>query len=135
MWFRAKVAVVKCDRFGGKKVWECIRDMQHGKRGRVPSRVVTVHDEDNVTCVSVDAQHQQWRHHFIKVLNVVKEYDAQEIEVVRQREVMTSLEDLPSSADVDAALQQLKNGKAAGNSRILPEMLKVGRANSDFVAS
>ena len=48
--------------------------------------------------------------------------------------MITSLEDVPSSEDVGMALQQLKNGKAAGNCRILPEMLKVGRTNSDFKA-
>jgi len=42
--------------------------------------------------------------------------------------------DLPSSEDVFVALQQLKNRKAAGNSGILPEMLKARRTNSDFVA-
>ena len=33
---------------------------------------------------------------------------------VNQHEVMTSLEDPPSGQDMDVALQQLKNGKAAG---------------------
>ena len=31
------------------------------------------------------------------------------------------------------ALSQVKSGKAAGSSGILPEMLKVGQNNSDFV--
>ena len=50
---------------------------------------------------------------------------------MKQCEVFTSLGDLPSSEDLVMALQQLKNGKAAG---ILPEMLKVGRKNQNFVA-
>ena len=35
----------------------CIRDMQCGRRGRVPSRMVTINDENGVSCLSVDAQH------------------------------------------------------------------------------
>ena len=44
-----------------------------------------------------------------------------------RREVDESLESVPSSLSVQKALGKLKNGKAAGNSGILPEMLKVGR--------
>ena len=39
----------------------------------------------------------------------------------------------PKSKEVEKALSKLKNGKAAGNSNILPQMLKVGRRNEDFV--
>ena len=108
--------------------------MQRGRRGHVPSQMVTINDEDGDPCLSVDAQHQWWRCHFIKVLNVVSQYDACELDLVKECEVCTSLGDLPSSEDVHIALQQLKNGKAAGKSRILPKMLKVGRTNPNFVA-
>ena len=38
---------------------------------RVPSQMATINDDNDVPYLSVDAQHQQWRRHFIKVLNVV----------------------------------------------------------------
>jgi len=37
MWFKEKVAEVKHHRFGGKEEWNCIRDMQRGRKGHVPS--------------------------------------------------------------------------------------------------
>lgn len=40
---------------------------------------------------------------------------------------------MPNSVAVKGALSKLKNRKAAGSSSILPEMLKVGQKNSDFV--
>ena len=49
---------MKQETFGGKQVWNCIWDMQHGRRGRVPSRVITIHDEDDILCVSTVSQHQ-----------------------------------------------------------------------------
>ena len=49
------------------------------------------------------------------MLNVVSHYDTCEMELVKQHEVFTSLGDLPSSEGLVVALQQLKNGKAAGN--------------------
>ena len=39
----------------------------------------------------------------------------------------------PSSVEVAEALGKLKNGKAPGSSDILPEMLKVGHRNEDFM--
>ena len=44
-WFRAKAQEAEGESFGGKKVWKCIRDMQFGRRGRVPTRVVAICDE------------------------------------------------------------------------------------------
>ena len=41
----------RSNRFLGKEVWKCIRDMQHCKRGRIASCVATIHDEDDVPCV------------------------------------------------------------------------------------
>ena len=40
---------------------------------------------------------------------------------------------MPTSREVEKALGKLRNGKAAGKSNILPEMLKAGRSNEDFV--
>ena len=44
-WFMDKAEEAQKVRFGGKKVWQCIRDMQYGRRGLVPSRLTTVDDE------------------------------------------------------------------------------------------
>ena len=132
-WFQKKAAAVEEGQFGGKQVWNCIRDMQHGRRGRVPSRVVTIHDENDIPCVDVVSQHQRWRRHFTKVLNVVSPFDESVFDLVRQCEVDSSLADLPHEHDVQLALSQVKGGKAAGSSGILPEMLKIGQTNGDFM--
>ena len=133
MWFQNKADVVEQDKFGGKQVWNCIRDMQRGRRGRVPSRVITIHDENDILCESTVSQHQRWRRHFTKVLNVVSQYDECELNLVEQHEVDSSLADLPDEEDVKLALSQVKNGKAAGSSGILPEMLKVGQMSHEFL--
>ena len=52
---------------------------------------------------------------------------------MRQHEVASSLADLPDEEDVQLALSQVKNGKAAGSSGILPEMLKVGQESREFI--
>ena len=34
-----------------------MRDMQRYKRGCIALRVMTIHDEDDVSCVTISAQH------------------------------------------------------------------------------
>ena len=53
---------------------------------------------------------------------------------MRQREVCESLAAVPSGREIGRALGQLKNGKAAGKSNILPEMLKAGRRDEDVLS-
>ena len=36
-WFRKKVEEAQKERFGDKKVWQCVRDLQCGSRGRKPT--------------------------------------------------------------------------------------------------
>ena len=37
--------------FVREKVWKCIRDVQCSRKGLVPSRPVTIYDEDGMLCV------------------------------------------------------------------------------------
>ena len=46
----------------------------------MPSRVVTIHDEDGMSCVSINAQHHCWRRHFQKVLNIKSKFEEEELE-------------------------------------------------------
>ena len=36
IWFQSKVEEAEREHFGGKRVWKCIRDMQHGHKGLMP---------------------------------------------------------------------------------------------------
>ena len=132
-WFLRKAEEIEREKFGGKKVWNAIRDMQRGRRGLLPSRSVVIHDEDGVLCSSKDTQHQRRHSHFTKVFNITSQFDAEVMESVTQRQVSDNLADEPTPAEVEKALGKWKNGKAAETSDILPEMLKVGAKSEDFV--
>ena len=131
-WFKRKAEEVQKERFGGKKVWKSIRDMQRGQKGLLPSKTVVINDENGVPCSSPSEQQGRWRSHFSNVLNVESQFDTTEVGNVKQRRTIDDLSDKPSSAEVALALGKLKNGKASGSSNILPEMLKVGRNNENF---
>ena len=57
------------------------------------------------------------------------------LDFVRQHEVASSLADLPDEENVQLALSQVKNGKAAGSFGVLPEMLKVGQESREFICT
>ena len=66
----------------------CIRDMQFGRRGRVSTRVIAICDESGEPCSIPTEQHQRWRRHFTKVLNVRSQLDGAELAEVRQTLVL-----------------------------------------------
>ena len=75
-WFTGRAEEAQRSRFGGKLVWKCIRDMQYGRRGLVPSRLATVINEEGKPCTTVVAQQQQWRKHFTKILNIQSQFSS-----------------------------------------------------------
>ena len=56
-----------------------------------------------------------------------------EVHNIRQRCVDGSLGQVPTLQEVAEAVSKLKNGKAPGSSNILPEMLKVGCKDEEFI--
>ena len=132
-WFTSKAEEAQKSRFGGKKVWKCIRDMQYGRRGLVPSRLATVADEEGNPCTTVEAQQQRWRRHFTEILNIQSQFNQAEIEKARQRPVRHQLAEVPTMDELTDAIGKLKNGKAGGASGILPEMVKAACCEDDFL--
>ena len=55
-WFMNKAEEAQKVRFGGKRVWQCITDMQYGRCGLVPSRLTAVNNEEGNPCVTPEAQ-------------------------------------------------------------------------------
>ena len=131
-WFQAKAAEAQRRRFSGKNAWQCIRDMQHGRRGLIPARCVTIRNEAGTPCTSIKDQQEVWRRHFTRVLNVQSQFSTAEIEKVRQRRVRIDLEDPPSLDEIMEAAMKLKPGKAGGRSGILPEMVRASCGSDNF---
>ena len=117
-WFTSKAEEAQRSRFGGKKVWKCIRDMQYARRGLVPSRLATVVDDEGNPCSTLVAQQQQWRRHFTRILNIQSQFNEAEIMRARQRPVRHHLTEAPTMDELTDAIGKLKNGKAGGASRI-----------------
>ena len=77
-------------------------------------------------------QHSRWRRHFSSLLNTVSKIDVTELEQARQRPPRTEMADPPSSEELENAMSKLCTGKVAGQSGILPEMVKTACGNADF---
>ena len=81
----------------------------------------------HVPCSSKFAQQQRWRRHFSD------QFEEEMLESVQQREVDQNIAGKPTVREVRKVLGKLKNGKAAGYSNVLPEMVKAGARSEDFV--
>lgn len=131
-WFKQKALTAQAGRHGGKVVWKCIRDMQRGRRGLVPLKTASVVDEDGNTCSTPQQMHERWRRHFTKILNIMSQFNEDQLKEARQRPVRSQMADLPTREELEDAIGKMKNGKAAGQSGILPEMIKAAICTDDF---
>ena len=80
---------------------------------------------DGRSCSTHDSQQQKWRRHFIKVLSIESVFSDSEVESVRQRPVREKMAEAPSEEEQLEPVMKLKSEKAAVESVILPEMVKV----------
>ena len=111
-------------------MWKCIRVFQRGKRGLLPMRTANVREEKGRTCSTTQQQHDWWRRHFTNLLNTVSQIDENELSRARQRPPLPKVADPPSTDKLDRAVTKLHNGRAAGQSEILPEMFKAACCNA-----
>ena len=74
------------------------------------------------------------RRHFAKILNIQSEFDEEELERVRQGPLRPELADVLSEEKVWRAVGKLRNGKADGAFRILPEMMKAACCEEQFMS-
>ena len=73
-WFQEKAREIEKKRFGGKKAWKAIREIQCECRELLPGRMAVINDEEGVPCSSKEAQQQRWSRHFTKVPNLGSQY-------------------------------------------------------------
>ena len=131
-WFQNKVKEAQKVRFWGKKVRQCIRDMQKGRRGLVPTRIAMVRDEDGTPCTTTLSQHQRWMRHFTYILNICSHFSLGELEKVKQRPIRASMANPSTMEEMRHAVSRLKSGKAGATSGILPEMLRASCCDDEF---
>ena len=134
-WFQQKAAEAQKGRNGGKVVWRCIRDIQRGRRGLIPLKTTQVNDENGNICSTPQQQQERWRRNVSNVLNIVSQLDEEELRAVRQRPVRSHMAEPPTVEELEEAISKLKSGKAAGQSGILPEMIRTASYDDDFLNS
>ena len=124
----AKAQEASESRFNGAVVWRCIKDLQTTGKGLQQVQVPAIVDENGNLCESMEEQSQRWQRHFTSVLNVCSSFDQNAINQIAQRPVADDVAEPPSEIEVGKAISHLSNGKAAGASGILPELVKCGGA-------
>ena len=69
------------------------------------------------------------------MLNTVSQFDEEELREVIQRPERPHITEPPTAEELEEAISKLKCGQAAGQSGILPEMIKVASYDDDFLTS
>ena len=110
----------------GGAVWSAIRSIQHCFRGLRPSTSVALKKADGELCKSADEISDRWQQHFTNVLNIESNFDSSVFDSLRVRPVREDLASLPTSEELSQAVARLSNNKAAGETGILPEMVRYG---------
>ncbi|XP_065194927.1 uncharacterized protein LOC135826225 [Sycon ciliatum] len=123
-WIKAKAQAATESRFNGAVVWKSIHDLQSCTRGLAPVRTSAVLDENSNICSSPEEQSHRWGRHFDGVLNVASTWNRNALDDIPQRQEVDHLAEAPTLHEVSLAISRLQNGKSAGASGILPEMLK-----------
>lgn len=114
VWFQRKAETAQAGRHGGKVVWKCIRNMQRGRGGLVPLKTANVVDEEGNTCSTSQQQEERWRRHFTKVLNIMSEFDEDELEKVKQQPVRLSMADPPTREELEKVIGLAKQQECLG---------------------
>ena len=81
---------------GGKAVWQCIRDMQYGRRRLTTAWTAAVCGEEDNIRVTAEAEQQNWQRHFSTLLNVQSSFVMEKLEKARQRRIRTDMADPPT---------------------------------------
>ena len=66
-------------------------------------------------------------------MNIQSQFSLDELSAVRQRSIRTEMDKLPSIEELYCAVDRIGNGKAAGETGILPEMVKVACCHGEFL--
>ena len=110
----------------GGATWKVIRQMQHGRAGRLPLRPTVVKKLSGDLCQGGEELSERWREHFIKVLNIETEFDEATVRNVDASNIREDLDRLPEYEEISKAIFKLKRGKARGESGMLPELVLDG---------
>ena len=102
-----KADVAQQQRFGGKEVWQLIRDMQWTCRGLIPQRTGNIKDEGE-PCTSVDVKEQWWRWHFNGTLNVESHFNQVELDMIMNEATASRV---TITGEVSGGWWQPKNGR------------------------
>ncbi|XP_065197221.1 uncharacterized protein LOC135828726 [Sycon ciliatum] len=126
VWLQRKADMAQSGKFSGERVWSAIRDIQRCYNGMKPVASHSIRKSDGTLCVSAEEERVCWQQHFTRVLNVISVFDVSVFQQLSCREVDDSLACPPTAVDIECALHHLANGKSAGSSLIVAELLKHG---------
>ena len=123
-WFQTYAEKLQTSCFDSAQTWACVRLFQSGKGGYASALCLPVRLETWDLCDSAGEQVQRWHRHFTSVLQLETSFHQPVIDALPQLSISAVLEEVPTMDELTPALSHLKTRKAAGESGILPGLVR-----------
>jgi len=114
-----------------KVVWDMVKELKAGYSTWRKAVTVRLKKSDGSWCEGIMEIAERFKEHFSKVLNIESEFDFTVLELIKQRPIDLSLEEMPSEEEVLDAVRKMKSGKAGDDSNICSEFLKALATSKD----
>ena len=123
-WFRSHADRLQSSRFASARIWACVQVFRDAKSGYKCNMCPSIRMENGEFCGSADEQVMRWHRHFSGVLQNVTSFKHDILDDLPQQPVSDWLGEVPTIDDLRQAIRHLSMKRAAGESGILPEMIR-----------
>ncbi|MDE0908581.1 MAG: reverse transcriptase family protein [SAR324 cluster bacterium] len=130
LWLEERVDAINTSAaYGGgidpRVVWNMVKELKAGSSTWKRAATVRLKKADGTWCEGPVENAERFREHFSKVLNIESEFDDSVLNLVEQRPIREDLDEVPSVEEVAKAAAKMRSQKAAGDSKVPAEYLKV----------
>ena len=106
------------------RAWKAITHIKRGISRTRSAAPTAMRKPDGSLCKTDEENAEVFSAHFSKVFNIDREFDPTVLNLVQQRPLRPGLDNVPSTAEVAAALRGLANNSAPGDSKVPSEYMK-----------
>ena len=123
-WFRSHADRLQSSCFASARILACVHVFRNAKSGYKSNMCPYIRMENGEFCESADEKVMRWHRHFSGVLRNVTSFKHDILDDLPQQPAPAWLGEVPTNEELCQAIRRLSMKHAAGESGILPEMVR-----------